>query len=473
MPDLCVSAAADLPGARLLFGNPSQTLTGVTIDSRDPDIRGKLFVALKGERFDGHEFLAQAAAAGAGAVLIEPRGAEIAKSLRESGLGAAVSAPDTPAALGELARRHRAGLGTKIVAITGSNGKTSAKEFVSALLSTTYRTVAAPRSFNNAIGVPLTLLSMTEKTQAGVLEIGMNHPGEIAALTRIADPDLVAITSVAPAHAGFFSGLRGIARAKSEILTAARAGIPAFLPIDSPFFPFLKARAKRQSVISFGRAPGANWRIGNVREGRTAIAFDAGDRSFRCPDMGAHQIQNVLLAIAIASHFAVPLKKIRSAVSRLRLPAGRGVVLRAGPHLIVDDSYNANPESMRAAIERARRLSRKFGMRLVLVLGDMLELGRYTAKYHRELGVVAGGAQPDRLYFIGAESKWFQRGYESSGAKCSSVRFSNTSKDIEEDLFELIHSRKRTLFLFKASQRMKLEKLVNFVCQGTIKKSKQ
>ncbi len=458
-----------------------------------------MYIALKGDQMDGHSFIETAARNGAGCVLIEKRGMDAAGQL---GLldrrPAVVMVPDTLAALGELARRHRKKLAAKIVAITGSNGKTSAKEFVSAILSSTYRTVWAPRSFNNAIGVPLTLLRMTETTHAGVLEIGMNHPGEIADLCRIADPDVVAITSILPAHIGFFKSIRAIAAAKSEILTASRKGIPAFLPVDSVYFPFLRRQASGKRVIPFGVRPEASLRLRDVDVSLGTISFSAaglhsgesiltsrsagsaglreGTVSFRCPNFGEHQLTNILLAVGIGVLFAVPLKAMKKSVSQLNLPAGRGEVRRLGRHILIDDSYNANPGSMAASLLRISSLKRRLKSRLgalpsvVLVLGDMLELGSSARFYHHQLGKQIQASAPRRVLYIGVHSDWVKRGFVRAGGKAKNYIH---SASIEEGLIWLnqwVRADGRLLILIKASHRLNFQKIVSELINRSVSK---
>lgn len=482
MSILSVKDAASLPSARLLFGSPDAALAGVTTDTREDPIVGKLYFALKGDRQDGHEFLEAAAGGGVGCVLIEERGADRARDMRVSRkLPAAVVVPDTLKALGELARRHRRKLGVKIVAITGSNGKTSTKDFVSSILSTTYRVVSARRSFNNAIGVPLTLLQMTPETQVGVLEMGMNHPGEIDGLCRIADPDLVAITSIAPAHVGFFRSVQQVALAKSEILTAGRPGIPAFLPADSPFLDLLHRRASDKKVSTFGFSPKATWRLISIEPNLKSISFKvtAGCEkaaAFRCPNFGDHQLTNILVAIGIANIFAVPVKKIQSAVSRLRLPPGRGELIRMGRHILIDDGYNANPGSMSASLKRVSSLKRLLGLRraatekkheVLLVLGDMLELGNQTASCHQTLGTEAKSLNAWRVLFIGAQGTHVRRGFLKAGGTPNQLILAGSVEEATPILREWIESKKKLLMLVKASNKLGLEKMVLGIRQNT------
>ncbi len=487
MSALVVADLCALPGARLLFGDPSTALDGVTTDTREPDIRGKLYVALKGERQDGHDHLVGAMEAGVSAVLISSRSAaEAMKRRSPDRTVSAVCVPDTLAALGDLARMYRTRLGVKIVAITGSNGKTSVKDFLAAILSTTYNTVSAVRSFNNNIGVPLTILRMTSNTQVGVLEMGMNHPGELSALCRIADPDLVAITSIAPAHIGFFRSVRSVAKAKAEILTASRAGIPAFLPADSEFLPLFRRLAKDKQMMTFGSGPESGWRVRPIKDDMRSMTFsvesaswDTGARKsrrpgknhFTSPNFGEHQLSNLLLAVAISHTFSVPLKKIRAAVSKLNLPPGRGRVIPFGRHVIVDDSYNANPTSMSAAIDRIRALHRMLCHRgprrdMVLVLGDMLELGDKSAHYHRELGRQAARARPWRFIFAGNMGDQVWRGFKEGGGEVRQFVVLPCGQECLQAIRSMMETKKKMILLFKSSHQVRLNLVIETLCQN-------
>lgn len=477
MTGLSISDVAALPTARRLFGADDTPLTGVTIDTREDRIDGKLYIALKGDRSDGHEFIEQAAVKGVRCVLIEPRGVEKVRVLHAAGkCPAAVVVADTLAGMGELARRHRSRLNAKIVAVTGSNGKTSTKDFIASILSTTFRTYCAPRSFNNAIGVPWTILQMTPDTQVGVLEIGMNHPGEIAALCKIANPDVVGITTIAPAHVGFFRSLRQVALAKSEILTASRSGIPAFLPADSPFLPVLLKRAVHKNVATFGISSKAQWRLRDVRAGVKNLSFgvqtDSGLSKFHCPNFGEHQLTNVVLAIGISSQFAIPLKKIRAAVSHLRLPAGRGETIRINGHVVINDSYNANPSSMAASLKRISVLGKLLGKQkstgrldVILVLGDMLELGSQSKQYHKNLGAQVKTLKPWKIIFVGEQGEHVRKGYIAAGGRAKDILCFRSTDPVADMLKQWMGERERLLILLKASNQIRLGIISSTICQ--------
>lgn len=481
-----ISDVAALPGARLIFGSADAAISGVSTDTRDADFTGCLYIALKGEKQDGHAYLDAAVEKGVACVMIESRGVAPARRLRDEGkVFAAVVVPDTLAGLQELARRHRSRLDVKIAAITGSNGKTSAKDFTGAIVSNSYRAVVARLSFNNHIGVPMTILRMKPDTQVGILEMGMNHPGEIAALCRIADPDLVAITSVSSAHAGAFRTVRHIAQAKSEILTASRAGIPAFLPADSDQLPFLRRKATGKHVVTFGVAKDADWRVMNVvptverlrftvRAPHPVSAAPRGSAVYRCPNFGEHQLTNVLLSVAIASAFAVPFKKIQSAISRLVIPPGRGEVVKLGSHILVNDSYNANPASMAASLQRMRGLKTAMNRRTsskryesVLVMGDMLELGRSSASFHRRLGEQAAAAKPWKVIFTGTQGEFVRKGYVSAGGRKEDFEIVEKADDVRSKLDDWMSKKPRIIVLVKASHSVNLDRVVRHLRQNT------
>jgi UDP-N-acetylmuramoyl-tripeptide--D-alanyl-D-alanine ligase len=379
-----IAAAA---GARVLAdatsaGGP----LGVAIDSRTLS-PGDLFVGLAGARDDGGRFAAQALDAGAWGVLV---GAHFA--FRLSG-GAVLEAQDPLAALGSLARAWRRELGAKVVAITGSTGKTSTKDILAALLSPVRKTVASPLNYNTEIGVPLAILGAPAGTEVLVLELAMRGAGQIAALAAICEPDVGVIVNVGPAHLEQLGSLEAIAAAKSELLAAlprdGAAVIPAGEPLLNPYLP------KRTAIVRFG--PGGDVSVvGSSDEGVEVDAF--GERSLLEPGFReSHLLIDLTAAVAVARALgAVPSGELQIERSPLR---GERVEL-AGGVTIINDCYNANPMSMRAALEELG--SDVTAVRRIAVLGDMLELGGADeVDYHRALGEQATDARVLLLITVG------------------------------------------------------------------------
>lgn len=377
----------------------------VSIDSREVE-PGALFVAIKGERFDGHDFVSAALAAGAAAALVsESRAAALPQ--REL-----IIVPDALGGLRDLAAAARARSRARIVAITGSAGKTTTKEMIRHVLAATGRTHASIRSFNNHWGVPLMLARLPQDASFGVFELGMNHPGEIEPLSRLVRPHVVVITTVAAAHLEFFESVADIARAKAEIFAGIEPGGVAVLNADHDHLGVLLRQAERARVarvVTCGARPGADWRIEHeepIPGGmRATVRHGAEAYDLKLTVEGRHMVANAVAAVACAGACGVPLHEALAAIEAFEAPEGRGAVTSLGPTdnplRLIDQSYNANSASMEAALDVfARQTARG---RKVLVLGDMLELGTRAPALHAALRgpVLAAGA--DRIYLVGKD----------------------------------------------------------------------
>ena len=327
-----------------------RTFTGISTDTRHP-IPDALFVALKGERFDAHAFLAQARDAGATAAVVR-RGTPAVPGLPY------FEVADTLVALGLLARARRRLLppGSPVVAVTGSTGKTSTKEMIRAALATRWRVHATEGNLNNLVGVPLTILSAPTDTQALVIEAGASVPGEIARLRDIIEPTIAVITNVGYAHVEGFGSLEGVKREKLSLLE----GVPA-------------------AVV--GPPPEPEGMLDD--DGRPRLPLNGGG-VVSLPVLGIHQLENALIALAVAERVGIDHDAAVRALADVRLPAGRGDVRTVGGLTLIDDSYNANPTSVRRAVEFAHWLARKKGRPLAVVVGTMLELGPESARLHAE-----------------------------------------------------------------------------------------
>lgn len=385
---------------------------GVSIDSRTLK-PGELFVALSDAR-DGHEFIPAAFKAGASAALV-------ARAPDDSPAGAPLLVVrDTLDALRDLARAARLrNFGVRI-AVTGSVGKTSTKEMLRAAFAAAAKAHAADRSFNNHLGVPLTLAQLPADADYSVFEIGMNHAGEITPLVRLVKPHIAIITAIAPAHLENLGSMEAIAEAKSEIFDGVAQGGAAIIPADSPYVDILRARAKARGIgriVEFGAAPGADVRLVEHRdEGAGArIEFNlfgaAHSRLIGAP--GRHQAMNALAVFAAVSLARAPLEPAMQALARLEPAEGRGRRRRLrmpdGRRMtLIDESYNANPASMEAAIALLGATAPHGAGRRIAVLGDMLELGPEAPRLHAELGGPLVRAGVDRLFLAGAlmENLW-------------------------------------------------------------------
>ncbi len=396
--DDLVAASGGMPD-----GTPDGSITGVSIDSRT--LRpGECFVALQDVR-DGHDFVPAAFAAGARAALVS------FAYHRQHGDGALIRVADPLTGLQAVAQAARSRTSARVVAITGSVGKTGTKEALRACLARLGPTHASEKSYNNHWGVPLTLARMPVASTFAVLEIGMNHRGEIAPLTRLARPHLAIITAVEPVHIGQLASLEAIAAEKSDIFLGLEPGGAAIINRDSPYCSLMRAAAERQGarVIGFGLDPAADVRPAVVKldAGGSDVTVDAlGERlSYRLGAPGAHLVANSLAIVAALLALGADPRRALPALARISPPPGRGArtLLRTGGGelLLIDESYNANPASMRAALATLATAPRIRWPRRVVVLGDMLELGPRAAELHFGLKEAIDAAGVDLVFACG------------------------------------------------------------------------
>ena len=388
-------------------GAPQTPITGFSIDTRTL-APGDVFVALKAER-DGHDFIADAFKAGAAAALVS-------KGYRRSkGDGALIRATDALNALEAIGRAARIRTNARIVAVTGSAGKTGTKEMLRLCLSDAGATHASEKSYNNHWGVPLTLARMPQATEFGVFEIGMNHAGEIAPLTQMVRPHVAVITTVEPVHLEYFPSVEAIAEAKAEILQGLVPGGTAVLPRDNPHYPLLKERADTigAKIVSFGYSDASDIRgiQANLDARGSSVIAGLGSQRFpyRVGAPGEHYVKNSLAVLGVLITLSADAMRRLPALARITAPVGRGArtVLDApdGHILLIDESYNANPASMRAALAAMATMPRADFPRRVAVLGDMLELGEASADLHRSLKEAVDAAGVDLVLACGPMMK--------------------------------------------------------------------
>jgi len=441
------------------FAGRDVEFTAVSTDSRAVRC-GDLFVALRGERFDGHKFVAQAAAAGASAAMVDS-GSGIHDSATQLPL---IVVADTLLALGKLAQYWRRQFDIPLVALTGSNGKTTVKEMLAAILREAVKTgsraphpeslvLATRGNLNNHIGVPLTLLELRREHRYAVIEMGMNHAGEISYITRLAEPDVALITNAGLAHIEFLGSAEAIARAKGEIFEGLKAGGVAVINADERYAPLWRELAAGRKQLEFGieasAAVSAGYRLRGL-DSEIMLKTPLGEASAVVPAPGLHNVRNALAASAAASALQVPVATMAAGLARFPGVKGRlqrKVCLHGAT--LIDDSYNANPDSARAAIAVLAQMP---GTKL-LVLGDMGELGPQAAALHAEVGAFARASGIDRLLTLGELSA---RASQAFGAGARHFpRIEELLAEIENALAPGV------TVLVKGSRSMRMERVVN------------
>jgi UDP-N-acetylmuramoyl-tripeptide--D-alanyl-D-alanine ligase len=366
----------------------ARTVDGVSTDTRT--LRpGDVFVALRGERFDGHRFIGAAAEAGAAAVV-----AEESAELPADCPTVLLRVDDTLFALQRMALWHRKRLGLVAIGITGSNGKTSTKDFTAAVLEEAFRVTATRGNFNNHIGLPLSVLAATAEDQAAVWEMGMNHAGEIAPLCQIARPKIGVITNIGAAHIEFLGSVEGIAEEKSALARALPAEGTLVMPAGCEFFEYFRQRTKAK-LLPVGNGRGVV-RAEHIRfengGARFRLAIDGDDPAEVALSVdGRHMINNALLAAGVGMTLGLDAATIAHGLAKTKLAGGRLTRFRRRGVEIIDDSYNANPESMTAAIETLAESPLPNGGCKIAVLGHMGELGAFAEEAHRKIGRFAAG----------------------------------------------------------------------------------
>ena len=412
---------------------------------------GTLFVALKGEKFDAHNFLAQAKAQGAAAAVVR-RGTPPVDGLPY------FEVDDTLTALGQLARARRRMLteGTPVVAITGSSGKTSTKEMIRAALTTRYRVHATSGNLNNLIGVPLTILSAPENTEALVVEAGASIPGEIARLRDIIEPTIAVITNIGHAHVEGFGSLERVMAEKLSLLD----GVPVAILGSGPDAMWPEARRRTQVIPA--ALPGKSSDDALLdrhldKDGRPRLALDSGEL-VTLPALGIHQLENAQIALAVAQRAGVEHDAAVRALASFQLPEGRGDLRTVGGMLVIDDSYNANPASMRRAVQTAAWLAQRQRRPLVVVVGTMLELGPESARLHAEAAREIVKRKPALVAAVGTFARVFETLREDLGGRLITAADANAlGPKLKSAL------RGNELVLLKASRGMALERVLNHI----------
>ncbi len=396
-----LSQVCDAVGG-VMFGDDCE-FHNVSINTRD-ECTGRLFVALKGDNFDAHDFVAQAAEAGAAALMVE-------RSV-ESDLPM-IQVASTHRSLLDLAAWWRAQFAIPVVAITGSAGKTTVKEMTASIFSEYGEGIATVGNLNNQIGVPLTLMRLKAQDRYAIVEMGMNHAGEIAVLSSVARPTVALITNAGAAHLEGLGTVAAVASAKGEIFDGLADDGVAVINADDAFAEQWRMTAQGRKVVTFGLDNAADISSNyKVLDGGLELSVTTPSEQFtvRLETVGEHNVRNALAAVSLAWVSGVPTDVIQRGLAAYRAPKGRLAIRRVGGRTLIDDTYNANPVSMAAAVKVLSDFEHS-----TLIVGDMAELGETAAQSHRELGALAAEAQIDHCLACGEFAKHVVEGYGPQG----------------------------------------------------------
>lgn len=447
-----------------ILGEGYGAVFGEVVTDSGKVVKGSVFVALKGERFDGHDFLKEAVRRGASCLVVHKR-----PGVFQTKGTTVIQVPNTLKALGDLAHYRRKMVAPKVLAITGSNGKTTTKEMVAAILerssiqgrSLRGRVLKTEENFNNLVGLPLTLLRLQGRERVAVLELGTSRPGEIRRLTEIADPDIGLITSVAPAHLEGLNSLAGIAREKGELFRGMNPAGLAVVNIDNPWVRRLGEQFKGEKITygRNGKVRGESRRSLGARGTEFTLRVGGGRRRIRLRFSGEHNFSNAVGAAAMAYGLGVDLKAVRRGLEAVRPFPMRMALERWKGIGIINDAYNANPASMEAALKTLAEIG---GVRKkIAILGDMLELGRESGKSHLELGKQVARYGIDRLYLLGEQARRVGQGARLAGMERDRVAIGKNHLEIARMVRR--QTKRGDWLLVKGSRGMKMEKVLEAI----------
>jgi UDP-N-acetylmuramoyl-tripeptide--D-alanyl-D-alanine ligase len=447
--------AADIVEAvegTLTCGSPETEIHGISTDTRS--VRGgDLFIALEGERHDGHDFVAEAAGKGAAAVMVsESRAVVVEPEV------ATLAVPDTLNALQKFARWHRLAFQGPVIGITGSCGKTTVKELIAAVLGVRFQIARTPLNFNNEIGVPLSVLGISDRAEVAVIELGTNAPGEISLLCDIAKPNRALITNIGRAHLEGFGTVEAVAEEKGTLVKSLDEQGTFYVNADDPFCAKI-ARDFPGKCVTFGEGADAQWRVVMFKMGLdgTPSTFTVEPLGlFTTRLFGRHSILNAATAAVIGKDFGLSANEIQEGLSKAELPPMRMRMVNKGGRTFLNDAYNANPESMRAATEAL--VSWQSAGRKIAVIGDMLELGEAAVSEHKELGEFMASAGVDALIVLGQFAQQVAEGASKGGLTGAAVNVGGDHAEVARLLAEV--SASGDVILVKGSRGAAMEKVL-------------
>ena len=444
-------------GGRVTTGSGPTVIESVTTDSRELG-RNSLFVPLVGERFDGHDFIVALSEKGSISSYLSMKEG-FTETAGRTGV-AEILCADTLAALGSMASAHRNAIDPVVVGITGTNGKTTTKELVYAILSARQKCLKNVKNYNNEIGVPMTLLGLDGTHEMAVIEMGMNHAGELDRLSRIAKPDLALITNVGEGHLEYLGSVENVARAKSEIMNGMRPGSTVIINRDMACFDLVKRMARKTDLVvkTFGLTDAADVHPESYRLDRESLSVTYGGAEIAAPLYGLHNVYNLLAAIAVAHEYRVEPSEIGAALAGFVNVDGRSQIIDRG-YVVINDCYNSNPMSLAYALRSAEKVFPD--RRKIAVLSDMKELGEFARRCH-----VDGGREVAENGFVlllawGDMARYYAEGAVAAGMDPDRIRQFGTKDELARFLKDILDE--NDVVLIKGSRSMKMEDVVRAV----------
>ena len=452
MNNIKVSDILNATGGKLIQGNSDLLINGISTDTRTIK-HGEIFFALEGENYDGHKFVEQAIHNGAAGAVISS-GKEAAYSFHNGFKKCALlEVTDTLRALGDLAKFYRNSLPTSFIAVTGSNGKTTTKDMAYHVLGNFKSVSKSRKSFNNFIGVPLTIFGTENTHDYCVVEMGTNAPGEIKRLSGIVFPDITILTNISHAHLEGLGSIEGVASAKSEFIENMAEDGTLITNADDDWCNRI-ASSFNGKVISFGFNQSADIKASNAERNDSGFVFTVNDSfTVNLPVFGKHNIYNALAVIAMCEAVGVGIEAVCDKFIGFKLPPMRMEKQICGGIVVINDSYNSNPSSMSSALDALSQLMTSG--RKVLICGDMLELGDYAERLHKEVGAKVANANIDVLWTVGPSSRFVAEEAIASGMLRENILSCETSEEMCS--FVASQLKKDDTVLIKGSRRMKLE----------------
>jgi UDP-N-acetylmuramoyl-tripeptide--D-alanyl-D-alanine ligase len=440
-------------GGSLVKGSLKSNVGGISTDSRTLE-QDDLFVALIGERFDGHEFIPQAVEQGAAGLVVS-------KDVGDSPVEDIVLVGDTLQALGDIARLYRKMFDIPLVGITGSNGKTTTKDMTASILSHKYQVLKNEGNLNNAIGVPMTLFRLSRAHEIAIIEMGTGSPGEMSHLVEVAQPDVAVVTNIGPTHLEFFGSVDAVAIEKGLLVQAASSVV---LNADDPRSAKMRDLVDGRAVLFGLEQAGLTGKdvlaadIGQDQYGRPEFTLVTGKGRIRVhlPSLGKHNIYNALAAASVGILFNVPLDGIRNGLELYEGASKRMQEVILDGVRIIDDTYNSNPVSLRAAVDFLSQL--ECDGKRIAVIGDMLELGEQSDELHREAGSFIAGSQISTLVTVGDKASRIAEGALSDGFSSNRIFICGSNTEASERLRQIMDG--GDIVLIKGSRGMKMEEIV-------------